>query len=110
MEHMLGIESGIIGVHRNLLICDRMYIELITECRHEVIDGMRTPELLQFMKLMKKFPSVLRTQYAYSLLYERNTAAAAEIKKQFELCTKKYPYPSDIQAERELMAIADFKQ
>lgn len=110
MKHMLGIESGIIGVHRNLLICDRMYIELITECRHEVIDAMRTQELLQFMKLMKKFPSVLRTQYACSLLYERNTAAAAEIKKQFELCAGRYPYPSDIQSERELMTIAESRQ
>ena len=27
--HLLGIESGIIGLHRNLMICDRLYCELI---------------------------------------------------------------------------------
>ncbi len=106
MEHMLGIESGIIGVHRNLLICDRMYIELITDCLREVIDSMRTPELVQFMKLMKKFPSVLRTQYVYYLLCERDFSASEETKKQFELCAKKYPYPCGILSERELMTIA----
>lgn len=103
MAHMLSIDSGMVGLHRNLLICDRIYIELITENRKEIIDEMLNNEQKKFMKQMKNFPSVLRTQYVHALLCENDTAKAENIKTQFENIAKTYPYPSDIQAERELM-------
>ena len=56
---------------------------------------------------MKQFPAVIRTEYAAALLYEDNTAKAECIKKRFELCAKSYPYPADIESERELMEIAE---
>lgn len=109
MEHLLSIESGIVGLHRNLLICDRMFIEMITENRKETVDGMLTKEQKTFMKQMKNFPSVIRTDYAYALLCEKDTAKAEKIKAQFEKCAKTYPYPGDVQAEREFMEMAEKK-
>ena len=103
MAHMLSIDSGMVGLHRNLMICDRIYIELITENRKEIIDEMLNNEQKKFMKQMKNFPSVLRTQYVHALLCENDTAKAENIKTQFENIAKTYPYPSDVQAERELM-------
>ena len=58
---------------------------------------------------MKTFPSVLRTEYAYALLGEKDIDKAQKIKDQFEKCAKTYPYPSDIDSERELMEIAEEK-
>lgn len=107
MEHILSIESGMVGVHRNLMVCDRMYIELITENRSDVIDEMFTKEQKKFMKQMKKFPTVLRTEYVYALLYEKDKDKADKIKEQFEKCAKTYPYPNDVQSERELIEIAE---
>jgi len=107
MEHMLSIESGMVGLHRNLLICDRMFIEMTGENRKEIIDGMFTKEQKTFMKQMKNFPSVLRTEYVYALLCENDTAKAEKIRKQFENIAKTYPYPNDIQAEKELMEFAE---
>ena len=107
MAHMLSIDSGMVGLHRNLLICDRIYIELITENRKEIIDEMLNNEQKKFMKQMKNFPSVLRTQYVHALLCENDTAKAENIKTQFENIAKTYPYPSDVQAERELIEIAE---
>ena len=107
MAHMLGIDSGMVGLHRNLLICDRMYIELIKENRREVLDGMLDKEQEKFMKSMKNFPSVLRTKYVYTLLCEKDDAKAEKAKAQFEKCAKTYPYQSDVQSERELMEIAE---
>lgn len=106
MEHMLKIESGIVGLHRNLLVCDRVFIELITENRREAIDRMLSKEQKNFMKQMKNFPSVIRTEYAYALLGEKDSLKAEELKVKFEKCAKTYPYQSDIQSERELMEIA----
>ena len=103
MAHMLSIDSGMVGLHRNLMICDRIYIELIKENRKEIIDEMLNNEQKKLMKQMKNFPSVLRTQYVHALLCENDTAKAENIKTQFENIAKTYPYPSDVQAERELM-------
>jgi len=106
MERLLEIESGIVGLHRNLLVCDRIYLELIGECRREVVQNMLSKDLKKFMKSMKRFPSVLRTEYALALLFENDAAKAERIEKNFDLAAKTHPYPQEIDAERELMLIA----
>ena len=106
MTHLLEIDSGMVGVHRNLMICDRIYFELIGQNRQEVLDGFYTRELEQFMKSMKKFPSVIRTQYAYALLAEQDMEKAEEALNTLQKVAKTYPYPNDIQMERELMELA----
>ena len=109
MAHLLEIDSGIVGLHRNLLICDRIFVELIEENRNEVIEGMMTKEQKKFMKTMKRFPSVIRVQYALALLFEKDTAKAEKIKSEFEKVAKTYPYSQDIESERDLMRIAEGK-
>lgn len=109
MAHMLETDSGMVGLHRSLMICDRMYVELITDNRREVLDSMLTKEQKKFMKSMKSFPSVLRTEYAYALLREKDTAKTDQVKARFEKCAKAYPYPNEICSERELMEIAETK-
>ena len=106
MEHMLEIESGMVGLHRRLMICDRLYVELITQCRPERLETMLSKEQKVFMKQMKQYPTVLRTEYAYALLYEKNAAKSEGILAQFEVRAKTYPYPSDMITERKLMDIA----
>ena len=105
MEHLLDIESGIVGLHRDLLVCDRIYIELIRENRREKILDMLTKEQHKFMKSMKCYPSVLRTQYAIAAIYEKDMAKAESISYEFEKISKTYPYPQEIEAERALMNI-----
>ena len=56
------------------------------------------------MKAMKDFPSVIRTEYVYALLYEENENKAVKVK--FEKQAKMYPYENEIQAEREFMKIS----
>ena len=109
MAHLLSIESGMVGLHRSILICERIYVELITQNRREVIDEQLTKNLQSFMKAMKDNPSILRTQYAIALLHENNKAKAETVKAQFEKRAKTYPYPHEIAPERDLMAIADAK-
>ena len=108
MEHMLSLESGIVGLHRSLLICDRMYVELITENRSHVLLSMLTKEQEKIMKSMKKYPSVLRTEYVYALLSQRDEEKAKKIREQFEKSAATYPYATEIDAEREYMEIAEF--
>lgn len=56
---------------------------------------------------MRKFPTVIRTEYTYALLYKNDADKAAQNKELFEKCAKTHPYASDIESERELLEIAD---
>lgn len=106
MARLLTMPGAIMGLHRSMLLCDRLYCELIGENRPERRKALESPQLNKFMKAMKKFPSVLRCQYAQALLAEGDAHKAEQINARFEKTAKSYPYPGDVQAERELMAIA----
>ena len=106
MAHLLSVDSGVVGLHRNLLLCDRVFCELIGECRLSVVDKYMSAELKKFMLSMKTFPSVIRTEYIYALLYERNEDKAGRALESFVKIGEKYPYKSDLDSEKELMDIA----
>lgn len=110
MKELVETRNGVLGLHRSLLICDRMYCEMIGENRSEKLAKMLTQEQKKFMKSMKRFPSVIRTEYAYAVLVERNMEKAKELQALFDKIAKSYPYPSDVQSERELMQRVDFVQ
>lgn len=106
MAHFLQIESGIVDLHRAMMVCERMYLEMIGENRLHVLEGMYTKEQKKFMKAMRQYPSVLRTEYTYDLFVRGDSKQASARMQQFEKCAKAYPYPVEIQAERELIEIA----
>jgi len=109
ISHLLEIESGIAGIYRNLIICDRIFIELIGENRREAVGRLLTKEQKKFMKQMRNFLTVLRTEYALALLYEEDIEKAEKIKAEFEKRCKTHPYKPDIESEKELINIADEK-
>ena len=109
MAHLLEIESGMVGLHRSILVCERIYVELIHQNRREVVEEKLTKNLQSFMKAMKDTLSILRTQYAIALLYDGDKAKAETIKAQFEKRAKTYPYPHEIDSERDLMKLAENK-
>ena len=106
IDYMLKIETGMVALHRNLLICDQIYLELIGQNRSDRLEALYTKELKKFMKAMKTFPSVIRLEYAYRLLAEHDSESAAKSMAAFERVAATYPYPNDINTERELMEIA----
>lgn len=106
LRHLLSLESGIVGIHRNLMLCDRIYCALVLDADAERACVMLTPELQRFMRSMKKFPAVLRTQYTYALLCQGDEAAAQKYLDRFQKIGKHYPYPGDVVSEGELMTLA----
>lgn len=106
MTKLVSGENALMGIYQNLLTCDLIYCELLFENRRSHLERMVTKGQKKFMKNMKKFPSVLRTQYAYALLGEGDRAKAEKIRKEFEKVGKSYPYPIEWEGERELMDLA----
>jgi hypothetical protein len=107
MQTMLETGTGIVGLHRSLLMLDRVYCALITGDHSELLRKMSDKPMQAFIKKMKRFPSVQRTQYAYALLADGDTAEAERIKQRFMKDAEKYPYPAEIESELELMAYAE---
>lgn len=107
IDSLLHGTQPIIDLYRRLMICDRLYCELIGDSNAAVIDALNTKAQRKFMKSMKNFPTVIRTNYVYALMYEHDARKAADFKAQFEKCAARYPYASDIENERELIAYAE---
>ena len=104
IQQLLSGDSAMPGVYQSLLACDRICC-LLKKGDGEGAKALMTKSLTQFMKTMKKYPSVLRTQYVYSLLAEGNEEKACVFLSAFEKMAKSYPYPVEIESERELMAL-----
>ena len=105
MEGLLAQNTGTPGLYRNLLTCDVIFCRLLAGDKEGAL-ALYTRELQSFMKAMKSFPSVLRTQYALAMV-EGNTAQAQRHLAAFEKMAKHYPYPADVESERELLAQFD---
>ena len=109
ITELLNSDYAIIGLHKNLLKCDLVYARLLNYGRSAELSSLLGIEQLKFMKSMKTYPSVLRTEYAISLLRDGDEAKAKQLRANFEKAAKKYPYPGDIASERALLALADKK-
>ena len=108
MDRLLAADSAIVGLYMHLLACDRMYLALL-DGDLERLNALFTPAQRSFMKQMRTNPSILRTQYAYALLAEKDAARADAYLAQFERAVKHHPYPGEIESERELIALAKEK-
>lgn len=103
IESVIKSNSGMVGVQKMLLKLDQIYCEILGEHREEILNRMKGKELSAFMKSMKTFPSVVRTQYAYALKIEKDEKKAAKLKTQFVKIMEKHPYEGEIESEWELI-------
>ena len=105
LAHMLSIDSRIVPLHRSLMVCDRIFLELIGGNDPEKLDSLLTKEQKKMMKASETSPSVLRTEYAYALLAEHDTAKAQKLEEKFERIGSDYPYSGEFSGEQEFMQI-----
>lgn len=100
--------AGLLGLHRSLLLCDRLYCALLRgEDAAPLLARWNEKGMKKFRRQMEDFPSVQRTEYAAALLAEGDTANANVIRARFEARAKNYPYAAEIETERELMCLAE---
>lgn len=111
LKELLSADTALVDLYRSMMTCDRIYCESILQYPKEhlrtTVDNMLDKQQKNFMKAMKKSPSILRTKYTYALLVKKDTTEANKIKAQFEKLALTYPYSGDLESERELMEIAD---
>ena len=104
IKALLAKKTGISGLHRSILISERIYLELVVNKNVDEAIRLHDKAHEKFVKAMKTMPSIIRTEYAYALLAEKDEEKAKKILNQFEKNAKTYPYPREIEGERELIA------
>ena len=109
LQDRLLAQEDLAGIYRGLLSCDRIFCELLGEGREETLAALMTKQQAKFMKSMKSYPSVLRTLLALALLRDQDASAAEKLRASFDKVARSYPYPTDIESERELIALAEEK-
>lgn len=107
----LLLEEGvaIAGLHKNMLLGDKVFFELITDNRKDVIDRYMDKQLKRFLKAMKKYPAVIRTNYAYAQLYQKDAEEAKKQKELFEKISLTFPDLAEIESEQKLMELVDLR-
>ncbi len=96
--------GGAVGLHRNLLTCDLFYITL-KKGDWQGAAALITKEQKRFMRAMRKFPTVIRTEYLFARYVSKDDAEAARQAALWNRCKRHYPYPTDIESEQELLSI-----
>lgn len=105
IDRVLAADTALAGLYRGLLVCDRIYCGLVTGEAPEKMRALLTKEQLRFMKQMKGYISVIRTEYALAL-FTHDEKKTQKLHAQFDRVCKTHPAAADVASERELVEIA----
>ncbi len=97
-------EENLMELFRAMMTADKMFCMMLRGASRAEVDALYTKEQKQRMVAMRTNPSIIRTQYAYAVLVSGDAKEAAKQQVLFEKTAAKYPYPQEIESERELLA------
>ena len=104
IDHMLSVEeNGILPIYKRMLIMDRVYIELLGNKSADVIDKFSSKDMTAFRVQMRRYPPMLRTEYAMYALYNKNEHKKDQMLKEFNEWISVYPYEAEAVKEKEFV-------
>ena len=104
IDKLLSNECAVSGIQENLLKTDRLYIDVIQNGKDADLSILEDKKFKSFMRAMKNYPNVLRTNYVIEKV-KGNEEEAKKIKEAFEKVACSYPYKAEIETERKLMEV-----
>ena len=105
-EYMLKA-PGLLGVHKNELLCELLFLRILRGAEPSEIDSLNTPALDKYIRATANYISRRRLAYAYQLLYRKNITMARKCRELFDRTVKSYPYSAEIEKELEIMELID---
>ncbi len=106
IDLLLRRNAALFTLHEQQLKANALYCELIGSMDSRRISDYYDKTLQKTFRSMSGFPSFIRTEYAYQLLYNKDEQKAARQLALFESAAKKYPFQIEIKTERELLELA----
>ncbi|MCL2323712.1 MAG: M50 family metallopeptidase [Oscillospiraceae bacterium] len=91
------------SIHKNLLISEMIFCELVCENRKDEIERLYTDKFKKFIKVLKNNLSITRMRYAYEVLVNNDEIAAKKLLDTFSKIKKTYPHQCEIEGELELI-------
>ena len=107
INKILNNDSALVGLYKNFLVADKVFIELLRGREEEAKRLYLDKGYRAFAKQMKSSINIIRTEYAFVLLCEKNQDKAQEVLARFNKCAKTHPYATDVVSERELISLID---
>lgn len=103
MTALLASDAALAEVHRRVLASDLIFCKLLLG-RGEEAEKLYDKSQRKFIQSMRTLPEIMRTEYAWALLGERDTKKAKSCLAAFETSAAKSPLPGSVAGERELIA------
>ena len=107
VERLVNTTDKMLDIQKNGLLCELLFIELISECRKEEIERIYTSNLQKYVKTTSSYVAVQRLLYAYSKLFLNDDAEAAKILEKFNKICLTYPFDGEIVSNKELIKLVD---
>lgn len=93
-----------IDIHRQLMVLDLIYLNLIEDMDIDGIDALMTKQFKAILKAMSEYPTVIRGEIAIAVLKDKDKSQGKALMEKFERVAKTYPYPGELEDERHLIA------
>ncbi len=100
-------EYSILGLYNSILAFDKLTLDLIEKRENADLSLLNNRQTKALRKSMARFPAVIRTEYAIQLLKEKDRKKAQKYRELLRSVAKRYPMPSDIASETEIMDYID---
>jgi len=107
LETLLDSGMPLIELQKNELRCERLFFELINECRPEEVGRLYSKDLEAYIKATSIYLSRQRLLYAYARLFTKDDEAAARHLALFQKAVETSASLGEIPGEQELVALVD---
>ena len=99
--------AKMIDLHREELLCELLFFELINECRPEEIERIYTKDLQAYIRATATYAARQRLLYAYHRLFTKDAVAAIQHLILFCKACETSASLGEIPGEQELIAVID---
>lgn len=106
-QYLIDKAPGLLDLHKNELLCELLFYEIIGTCRKDEIERIYTKELKDYIKNTSAYVSRRRLMYAYEIFVNNDRQRAKEELEAFNKIAKNYPYSGDVESEREIIKFID---
>ncbi|MFV0417581.1 MAG: hypothetical protein ACK5KT_02455 [Dysgonomonas sp.] len=104
LESMEPYQDNLIGLYQKERDCELLFLEIIGECRPDVISKLYTVDLIAYIKQYSKYMfSKKRILYTYTIAVENDKVKADTIFNEALRMQDKYPIIGDAESELEIM-------
>lgn len=108
-ESLLDHSINLIELYRKEVNCMLVFLEIIGQCRQEVINELYTKDLKNYTKSMKTMIDKQRLLYAYELLVEKNEEKAEKILESITRSRNTYAIKGDMLCEMDMINLIKTK-